>query len=67
MSVPIVLGSDKMAVSVAGRHTKYWPLYISVGNVLHTVRRPHANAMALIAFSRFLGVSASCLVSSYIL
>lgn len=50
MFVPIILGSDKTTVSVATGHTEYWPLYISIGNVHNTVRRAHANAVALIAF-----------------
>jgi len=50
MFVPIILGSDKTTVSVATRHTEYWPLYMSIGNVHNTVRRAHANAVSLIAF-----------------
>lgn len=50
MFVPIILGSDKTTVSVATGHTEYWPLYVSIGNVHNTVRRAHANAVALIAF-----------------
>ena len=50
MFVPIILGSDKMTVSVATGHIQYYPLYISVGNVHNTVCRAHRNALALLAF-----------------
>jgi hypothetical protein len=50
MFVPVVLGSDKTTVSVATGNNEYWPLYLSVGNVQHHVRRGHRNAVTPIAF-----------------
>ncbi|KIM53220.1 hypothetical protein SCLCIDRAFT_32080 [Scleroderma citrinum Foug A] len=48
--VPIILGSDKMTVSVATGQMDYYPLYLSIGNVRNTVRRVHRNAVVLIGF-----------------
>jgi hypothetical protein len=50
MFVPIILGSDKMTVSVGTGHIEYWPLYASIGNVHNNVRQAHHNAVALIGF-----------------
>jgi hypothetical protein len=50
MFVPIVLGSDKMTVSVVTGQNDYYPLYISLGNVHNSVRRAHRNAVSLLAF-----------------
>ena len=36
--VPVILGSDKTAVSVATGQNEYYPLYGSIGNVHNTVR-----------------------------
>ncbi|KZP08245.1 hypothetical protein FIBSPDRAFT_914310 [Athelia psychrophila] len=33
MFVPIILGSDKTTVSVGTGHNKYWPVYMSIGNI----------------------------------
>ena len=33
MFIPIILGSDKTIVSFATGHNKYWPVYISIGNI----------------------------------
>jgi len=38
MFAPIVLGSDKMTVSVATGHTEFYPLYGSLGPVHNSVR-----------------------------
>lgn len=48
--VPIILGSDKMTVSVATGQNKYYPLYASIGNVHNHVCRAHRNAVAVIGF-----------------
>lgn len=48
--VPIILGSDKMTVSVATGQTDYYPLYLSIGNVCNTLRRAHRDAVVLIGF-----------------
>jgi hypothetical protein len=50
MFVPVILGSDKMTVSVATGHTEYYPLYISNGNVHNNVCHAHCNAVTLLAF-----------------
>jgi hypothetical protein len=50
MFVPIILGSDKTTVSVVMGNNKYYPLYLSIGNVQNRVRHAHPNAVALIAF-----------------
>ncbi|KAF9236563.1 hypothetical protein BU15DRAFT_63917 [Melanogaster broomeanus] len=50
MFVPIMLGSDKMTVSVTMRNNEYYPLYLSIGNVHNSVRRTHQNAVVLIGF-----------------
>jgi hypothetical protein len=33
MFVPLILSSDKTTVSVVTGHNKYYPLYLSIGNV----------------------------------
>ncbi|KAF9232868.1 hypothetical protein BU15DRAFT_90553 [Melanogaster broomeanus] len=48
--VPIILGSDKITVSVATGQNDYYPLYLSVGNVRNNVRRAHRNAVVLVGF-----------------
>ncbi|KAH0838763.1 hypothetical protein J3R83DRAFT_7138 [Lanmaoa asiatica] len=50
MFVPIVLGSDKMTVSMATGQHDYYPLYLSIGNVHNSARRSHRNGVALIGF-----------------
>ncbi|KAH9046933.1 hypothetical protein EDB84DRAFT_1586692 [Lactarius hengduanensis] len=39
MLVPIILGSDKTTVSVATGHNKYYPVYMSIGNVWNNFRK----------------------------
>ena len=39
MYCPIILGSDKMTVSVATGHVKYHPLYLSIGNPYNSQTR----------------------------
>ncbi|KAG2108355.1 uncharacterized protein F5147DRAFT_773568 [Suillus discolor] len=48
--VPVILGSDKMTVSVATGANDYYPLYVSIGNVCNNVRRAHHDAVAIIGF-----------------
>ena len=50
MFVLIILGSDKTTVSVGTGHTKYWPLYASIGNIHNSVRRAHGSGLVLVAF-----------------
>ena len=50
MFVPIVLGSDKMTVSVTTGQHNYYPLYLSIGNLHNSARRSHRHGVALIAF-----------------
>jgi hypothetical protein len=50
MFAPVILGSDKMTVSVATGQNDFYPLYTSLGNVHNCVRRAHRNAVSLIAF-----------------
>jgi len=50
MYCPIILGSDKMTVSVATGHVEYHPLYLSIGNPYNTVWRAHQNAVIPITF-----------------
>ncbi|KAI6021265.1 hypothetical protein EDC04DRAFT_2869822 [Pisolithus marmoratus] len=48
--VPIILGSDKTAVSVVTGQTDYYLLYLSIGNVHNTTCHAHHDAVVLIAF-----------------
>ncbi|KAF8509710.1 hypothetical protein BU17DRAFT_77813 [Hysterangium stoloniferum] len=48
--VPIILGSDKMTVSVATGHTEYWPVYLSNGNIHNNARWAHKNGLVLLGF-----------------
>ncbi|KAI6000310.1 hypothetical protein F5J12DRAFT_906624 [Pisolithus orientalis] len=48
--IPIILGSDKMTVSVATGQNNYYPLYLSIGNMSNKVHCAHHNSVALIAF-----------------
>ncbi|KAF8223510.1 hypothetical protein L208DRAFT_1316457 [Tricholoma matsutake] len=50
MFAPIVLGSDKMTVSVATGQTEFYPLYISPGNIHNSARHAHRNGVALLGF-----------------
>ena len=50
MYCPIILGSDKMTVSVATGHVEYHPLYLSIGNPHNSVQCTHHNAVTPIAF-----------------
>ena len=50
MFVPIILGSDKTTVSVATGNNKYWPIYISTGNVHNCACRSHGQAVSLLGF-----------------
>ncbi|KAG1846538.1 hypothetical protein F4604DRAFT_1884154 [Suillus subluteus] len=48
--VPVILGSDKMTVSVGTGNNEYYPLYLSIGNIHNNVQRAHQNAVAVIGF-----------------
>ncbi|KIJ19114.1 hypothetical protein PAXINDRAFT_8465 [Paxillus involutus ATCC 200175] len=48
--VLIILGSDKMTVSVATGQNDYWPVYLSIGNIHNNVRRAHCNRVEILAF-----------------
>ena len=50
MFVAVIMGSDKMTVSVATGQTEYWPLYISIGNIHNNIRRGHGNRLVLVGF-----------------
>ncbi|KAG2134177.1 uncharacterized protein EDB93DRAFT_1242713 [Suillus bovinus] len=46
--VPIIVGSNKMTVSIATGQNDYYPLYLSIGNIHNNVRCSHHNVLALI-------------------
>ncbi|KAI6033974.1 hypothetical protein BKA83DRAFT_4121280 [Pisolithus microcarpus] len=48
--VPIILGSDKMTVSVATSQNDYWLVYLSVGNIHNNVQCAHCSGVELLAF-----------------
>ncbi|KAG1809453.1 hypothetical protein EV424DRAFT_1543029 [Suillus variegatus] len=48
--VPIILGRDKTTVSVSTRNNKYYPLYLSIGNVCNNVHRAHQDVLCLVGF-----------------
>ncbi|KIK83403.1 hypothetical protein PAXRUDRAFT_14614 [Paxillus rubicundulus Ve08.2h10] len=48
--VPVILGSDKMTVSVATGNNEYNPLYASFGNIRNHIRQAHNDALVLIGF-----------------
>lgn len=50
MFVPIILGSDKTTVSVATGNNKYYPVYVSIGNIHNNVHRAHHNDVVLLGF-----------------
>ncbi|KIJ58530.1 hypothetical protein HYDPIDRAFT_54279, partial [Hydnomerulius pinastri MD-312] len=50
MFVPVVLRSDKTTVLVGTGNTKFYPLYISLGNVHNNVRWVHWNTVTILAF-----------------
>ena len=50
MFVPIILGSDKMTVSVAMGHTEAYLLYLSIGNLHNNVCRSHCGSVVVIGF-----------------
>lgn len=50
MFVPIILGSNKTTVSVGTGNNKYYPLYLSIGNIHNNVRRAHRNGVVLVGF-----------------
>ena len=46
----VILGSDKMTVSVATGQNNFYPLYVSLGNVHNSVQWVHHEAVSLITF-----------------
>ncbi|KAI6041927.1 hypothetical protein EDC04DRAFT_2867018 [Pisolithus marmoratus] len=50
MLVPIILGSDKMTVSIATGQNDYYPLYLLIGNVHNNVHCAHRNSLMLLTF-----------------
>ncbi|KAG1846295.1 hypothetical protein F4604DRAFT_1884183 [Suillus subluteus] len=48
--VLLIIGSDKTTVSVATGHTKYHPLYMSIGNIFNSTQRAHHNGVVLVGF-----------------
>ncbi|KAG1747216.1 uncharacterized protein EDB91DRAFT_1245653 [Suillus paluster] len=48
--VPVILRSDKMTVSVGTGNNKYYPLYLSIGNIHNNIQCVHQNAVAVIGF-----------------
>ncbi|KAH9012097.1 hypothetical protein EDB85DRAFT_1877923, partial [Lactarius pseudohatsudake] len=48
--VPIILGSDKITVSVATGQTDYYPLYLSIGNLHNNLRWSHCGGVTLAGF-----------------
>ena len=50
MLVPVIFGSDKTTVSVSTGHIKYWPVYLSIGNLFNNVRHAHHNGLMLVGF-----------------
>ena len=50
MIIPVILGSDKTTVSVGTGNNKYWPVYLSIGNLHNKVRRAHRDSLVLLGF-----------------
>ena len=50
MCVPVILGSDKMTVSVATGQNDYYLLYGLIGNIHNNVCHAHQSALDLIGF-----------------
>ncbi|EGO30562.1 hypothetical protein SERLADRAFT_364517 [Serpula lacrymans var. lacrymans S7.9] len=50
MFIPIILGSDKTTVSAATGQNRFYPIYISIGNVHNSAHQAHRNAVALLGF-----------------
>ncbi|KIK82055.1 hypothetical protein PAXRUDRAFT_14923 [Paxillus rubicundulus Ve08.2h10] len=48
--IPVILGSNKMTVSVATGQNNFYLLYLSIGNVHNNVWRAHRDALVLIGF-----------------
>ena len=45
MLTPVILGMDKMTVSVATGHQEFHPVYMSLGNVHNEMRRAHGSGL----------------------
>ncbi|KAG1753701.1 uncharacterized protein EDB91DRAFT_1234119 [Suillus paluster] len=48
--VPLIISSDKTTVLVATGHTKYHPLYMSIGNIFNSTQHAHCNGVVLVGF-----------------
>jgi Plavaka transposase len=48
--VPIILGSDKIMVSVGTGNNEYYPIYLSIGNIHNNVQHAHRNRLVLLGF-----------------
>ena len=46
----IVLGSDKITVSVGTGNNEYWPIYLSIGNIHNNIWRAHRNGIVMLGF-----------------
>ncbi|ESK82778.1 hypothetical protein Moror_5632 [Moniliophthora roreri MCA 2997] len=58
MLVPIILGSDKMTVSIATGHQEYHPCYISIGNLTNIAHHAHSNSVLPLMFFPILKTNA---------
>ena len=50
MFIPIILGSNKMTISVTTGHTEYWPLDASIGNIHNSSQCAHNLGLVLVVF-----------------
>ncbi|KAG2072656.1 hypothetical protein BDR04DRAFT_1127553 [Suillus decipiens] len=48
--VPLILGSDKMTISIGTGNNEYYLLYLSIGNIHNNVQHAHWNAVSVIGF-----------------
>ncbi|PSR75093.1 hypothetical protein PHLCEN_2v9329 [Hermanssonia centrifuga] len=48
--VPVISGSNKTTVSVRTGQNKYYPLYLSIGNIQNRICHAHQNAVVPVAF-----------------
>lgn len=50
MYVSVILGSNKTTVLVATGNVKYYPVYLSIGNICNPAQHGHRNGVVPIAF-----------------
>ena len=48
--VPIILGSNKMTITVGTGQQDYWPVYMSIGNLHNNIRWAHGSGVDLLGF-----------------